>query len=251
MIIRIFFLLILSSTCIVLAQTPDRLFDKANEAYQQGKLQEAKEGYETILRQGIVSGQLYYNLGNVYYRLGDIPAAILQYERAHRLIPNDDDLNHNLQLARLLVVDKIEPAPRLFVWDYWESIKSVFSLGLLTWLTYSCYVIVVAGIAGILLSRSYRMRKTSFITSFVAGAVFVIFIAIFAGKLSDVHSSNSAIVTASITTVKNSPDSQSSDAFVLHGGVKINITDHVNEWIKIRIADGKVGWMMEDAATVI
>src|SRR5512141_279622 len=81
------------------AQTPEQRFEQGNEAYQQGKMSEAVEIYESILRNGYLSGPLYYNLGNAYYRAGNIPRAILNYERALRLMPGDEDLHHNLQLA--------------------------------------------------------------------------------------------------------------------------------------------------------
>ena len=110
------------------AQSPEQVFQQGNALYQQGKFAEAAGVYEAILKSGSVSGELLFNLGNAYYKTGNMGKAILQYERALRLMPGDDDLRHNLQLANLLIVDRIEATPRLFLWDWWEGLKHALSL---------------------------------------------------------------------------------------------------------------------------
>ena len=234
-----------------LAQSPEQVFEQANQLYQQGKFADAAAAYETIVRNGYGNGELYYNLGNAYYRSGNVPRAILNYERALKLVPNDDDLRHNLQLANLLLTDKIEATPRLFVWDYWESVKAAFSIKTITWIAYAMYVAMIASLCMVVVARSYRGRKLSFLSSAVWAFLFVLFLIVFFGKVSDIRRQDAAIVVAEITTIKNSPDAKSSDAFVLHGGVKVQITDNVSDWIKIRLADNKVGWMERSAAESI
>jgi hypothetical protein len=233
------------------AQTPEQLFDRANQLYQQTKFSEARDAYESILHSGLVSGELYYNLANTYYKLGNLGMAILNYERAHRLMPNDDDVNHNLQLANLLITDRIEPTPRLFIWDYWDGIKAAFSLNAITWIGYILFVVLCASLSLVVAARTYRLRRFGLLGAGASILVLVLCVTLWVGKLGEMTRSNAAIVTAKITTVKNSPDPKSSDAFVLHSGVKVLITDSVNEWVKIRLADGKVGWMEEGAAEVI
>jgi tetratricopeptide (TPR) repeat protein len=233
------------------AQNPESTFQQANQLYQQGKVVEAKDLYETILRNGYVSGDLYYNLGNAYYKAGNIPRAILFYERAVRLIPSDDDLRHNLQLANLMITDRIEPAPRLFIWDYWDGLKDLLSIRSVTWIAYLGYLLVVVSIATIVLARRYALRKAGLIVGGVSGVMFVLCLILFFAKLSDVNRTDEAILQSGIVTVKNSPDSKSSDAFVLHGGVKVKIVDRVGDWVKIRLVDGKVGWMEVTAAEAI
>jgi hypothetical protein len=233
------------------AQTPQQLFQQANLLYQQGKMTEARDAYASILHAGYVSGELYYNLGNTYYKTGDIAHAILWYERARRLMPQDDDLQHNLQLANLLIVDRIDPTPRLFVWDYWDGLKNAFSLTGITWWVYGAFLLAIGVSCLVVLARSYRWRKAGFIVGAAATTVFVFLLVVMIAKVSDLRRTDFAIVTTSIASIKNSPDPKSSDAFVLHGGVKVQITDAVSEWVKIRLADGKVGWMEKDAAEVI
>jgi tetratricopeptide (TPR) repeat protein len=233
------------------AQLPESMFSNGNAYYQQGKYGEARDAYEKILNNGYTSGPLLFNLGNTYYKLGNIAKAIVCYERARKLIPGDDDLLHNLQLANLQIADRIEPTPRLFIWDTWESIKNAFSLESITWIGYCLYIACLAFVGILIISRSYVWRKVGLLSAVVALCMLILSAGVFAGKLTEVISTDDAVVMTSLATVKNSPDPKSSDAFVLHSGVKLKITDRVNDWLKIRLDDGKVGWIEQKAVEVI
>lgn len=249
--LRALILLLLASAGTVSAQNPEQVFQQGNMLYQQGSLDEARKAYETLLGQGYASGELYYNLGNVYYRTGNIARGILFYERAARLIPQDEDLQHNLTLANLRLTDRIEPTPRLFIWDWWGGVKNALSLQGLTWLTFLAYLIVIAFVALLLLGGSYTVRRIGLAGLAVTGAVFLLLLAVFIGRLADLGATDEAIMMAPVATVKNSPDPKSSDAFVLHSGVKLWVIDRVSEWVKIRLADGKQGWVERSSIEVI
>ncbi len=240
--------------CVVVsarAQDPGDVFKQGNQLYQEGKFAEAQDAYESLVKNGYGGGTLYYNLGNAYYKTGDVGRAILFYERALRLTPGDDDLRHNLRLANTVLIDKIEPTPRLFIWDYWDVVKQSLSVPSLMWLAYAFYVLTLGAFAFLILARTYRLRKVGLVSGLVSGAVMAILIVILTARLSDLEKKDSAIVTVQIATVKNSPDSKSSDAFVLHAGAKVQITDRLSDWVQVRLADGKVGWMERSAAEVI
>jgi tetratricopeptide (TPR) repeat protein len=189
------------------------------------------------------SGELFYNLGNTYYRSGEIALAILNYERALRYIPQDEDLRHNLQLANLLITDRIEPTPRLFFLEFWDDLKNAVSLQGTTWLAYLAYLLVFAFLTLMFLARTYLLKKIGMVAALVSLFFFASLLILFVAKLADFTEENEAIVMEPVVTVKNSPDAGSSDAFVLHNGVKVEIVDSVNDWIEIRLADGKVGWI--------
>jgi tetratricopeptide (TPR) repeat protein len=235
----------------VLGQGSEQAFQRGNALYQQGKFAEAVSVYEEIIKSGLVSGELLFNLGNAYHKTGKMGKAILQYERALRLMPGDDDLRHNLQLGNLLIVDKIEATPRLFLWDWWDGIKAALSLRASTWVTYAAFLLLVVSIAIVVLARSFAIRKAGVIAVVCTAMMFIFLLSVLVGRAIDAGRTDEAVVIAAITTIKNSPDPTSSDAFVLHAGVKVRITDSVNSWIKIRLADGKVGWMEKSAAEVI
>lgn len=244
----IIFLVLMSLAAIPVllrAQSPEQRFQEGNEAYQQGKIAEAVDIYESIMRNGYMSGPLYYNLGNAYYRAGNISRAILNYERALRLMPGDDDLRHNLRLANLMITDKIEPTPRLFLWDYVDAVKNAFTLEAVTWLAYGALVLAAVFLCLFILGRTYTLRKVGLWGGAVSMLILVLFVALFFVKLQDMNRRNEAVVIAGVVAVKNSPDEKSSDAFVLHGGVKVQIVDQLSTWVKVRLADGKVGWMEE------
>ena len=233
------------------AQDPSELFSKGNQLYQQGKYAEAREVYLPLLKNGYESGELYYNLGNTDYKMGLIAEAILSYERGMRLLPNDEDLQHNLQLANLLTADRIEPAPILFIWDYWDGLKGMFSGPGILWVTNGMLYLFAAMGLLVVLARSYALRKTAVIAAAIAGILFLFSLVVCIARVSDLSRDDQAIVMGEIVTIKNSPDAASSDAFVLHSGVKVRITDRVSSWVKIKLADGKVGWMEEKILEII
>ena len=240
-----------AAIAVARAQTPEQLFADANQLYQQGKFPEARASYERILSSGYAAGELYYNLGNACYKEGDIPHAILNYERALRRISGDDDVRHNLQIANLMIIDKIEPTPRIFIWEYWDGVKNWFTMTGVTLVAYAWFVLFAASLAVVALARTYALRKIAFLTAAGTFVVCLFFTVVLFDKKSDLARSDLAIVVSQIVTVKNSPDPMSSDAFVLHGGVKVQITDRFTTWMKIRLADGKVGWMDGGTAEVI
>ena len=169
--------------------------------------------------------------------------AILNYERAIRFMPGDDDVRHNLFLANLQIVDTIEPAPRLFLWDIWDDIKEAFSLDGITWITYFLFLLLSAALTLVILARSYAARKAGLLSVMISGLLLLLSASILLGKATDVNRADDAVITVAIVTAKNSPDQKSSDAFVLHAGVKVRITESIGEWVRIRLADGKVGWV--------
>jgi tetratricopeptide (TPR) repeat protein len=248
---RILILTLVFGAAMLRAQTPEQEMARANGLYQQGKFADAKDIYQAIASTGIGGGELYYNLGNAYYKTGDIARAILNYERAKRFLPADDDLLHNLQLANLSITDRIEATPRLFLWDYWDAVKSYFSPRGAMASAGGWFALMVGALIAVVLARTYALRKYAAIAAAALCVVWICALSVFVAKTSDAARDDEAVIVAPLTTVKNSPDPKSSDAFVLHGGVKVQITDTFTEWLKIRLADGKVGWLEKAALEII
>jgi tetratricopeptide (TPR) repeat protein len=243
----IFLCIVLTLTTIsASAQTAVDEFERGNSFYREGKFEQAADVYEAILKQGLASTAIYFNLGNSYYRMGKTAPAILAYERALRLQPNDQDIKHNLDLVNLKTVDRIEPLPELFFIDWLRTISSFLPLHTAIWLFAFGWVIVFLSLAAMYLLTAPSILR--FFRGLIIGSLVALIplALLLVTQVADSRIRNDAIVTASVTTAKTSPDSQSFDAFVIHEGLKVKLSDSVGDWVKIVLADGKVGWIRSD-----
>ena len=216
---------------------------EADSAYVRGEYQQAIKDYETLLKQG-ASADLYYNLGNAYYRTENITRAVLNYERALLLSPSDRDIRFNLQMARSKTIDKITPEQDMFFVTWYHSLVNMTSVD--GWADIALISLALAIVLALLYLFSERiwLRKVGFF-----GAIFLIVVFllsnVFAHQQKDllVHR-RGAIVTAPAITVKSTPAKQGTDLFILHEGTKVTITDDsMKDWKGIRLADGKEGWI--------
>lgn len=240
--IELFFALIVVALPAIAQTAPDE-FDRGNAFYRDGKFEQAADAYEAILKQGLASPAIYFNLGNSYYRLGKTAPAIIAYERALRLQPNDPDIQHNLDLVNLKTLDRIEPLPELFFIQWLRTLSAFLPLHTTVWLFALGWILLFGSLACVYLlvsPNTLRLFRTLIVTALVA---LIPLTALLITQVADSRSRNDAIVTVSIVTAKTSPDAQSVDAFVIHEGLKVKLSDAVGEWVKITLADGKVGWI--------
>jgi tetratricopeptide (TPR) repeat protein len=240
------FIIVTLATVSAPAQTAADEFERGNSFYRDGKFEQAAESYEAILKQGLASTAIYFDLGNSYYRIGKTAPAILAYERALRLQPNDQDIKHNLDLVNLKTADRIEPLPEIFFIEWLRTISSFLPLSITVWLFAIGWVILFFSLAAmyLLISPSVlRFFRGLMIGSLVALIPIAILLVT---QVADSRNHNDAIVMTSVATAKTSPDSQSLDAFVIHEGLKVKLSDAVGDWVKIVLADGKVGWIRSD-----
>ena len=239
------------SPLLIFAQANDPLFQKANELYKKSLYDSSAAIYSKILESGMVSQEIYFNLGNSLYKTKKIPQAILNYERALKLAPNDEDIKINLALANLFVVDKIVAVPELFYIRWWTSMSNLLSEYYWSLLSIGFTWLVLASAVLFILSQSRGIRKTIF----NIGLTFM-FLTVFSflfGKKQSEHviSNNSAIVFDSSVYIKSSPDEKGVDLFILHEGVKLLILDEIGEWKRIRIANGNEGWIKAESIEII
>ncbi len=242
------FFLLLS---VAYAQEEGVQFEEGNLYYRKANFEQAARAFEGILKNGYESVELYYDLGNCYFKLQNYPAAILAFERARRLSPRDEDVLYNLRLANLRVIDKIEPVPQLFIIEWWRNFVNLFPAA--TWALIAIACLWTAALAGTLFlrARSIGAQRSGFM---VAGLAILLSILAFMSMYQRIQAeqhSDSAIVFAQSVSAKSAPDPQSTDLFVLHEGVKVDLLDEVGDWRKIRLADGKVGWLTISAMQII
>jgi tetratricopeptide (TPR) repeat protein len=189
------------------------------------------------------SGEVYFNLGNAYFKSGKLQYAILNYERAKRIIPNDDDVNFNLQLANLQLIDKVESIPELFIYRWFHSLLTIFSLETMVWMIYGLFLSALGSFTVFLFTRTYERKRYSLMSGMIFSFFLVVGISNFLIQSYRVSNSEFAIVLTDVANIKSAPDNNGNDLFVIHRGIKVQVLDSVNKWNKIRLADGKVGWI--------
>ena len=227
----------------IMANGPDSLFYKANQEYNKEMYANAVEDYLKVISAGYESGALYYNLGNSYFKLDDIPSAILYYEKAKKLTPDDEDLDFNLNVAKMKVLDKIEPLPELFFKTWWRDLITLFKADSWTKISLSLFILFFVLLSFYLLSGFTLIRKLSFYTGLIVLLISVFTFVFASQKFTMEKNLKEAIVFAPTITVKSSPNENSVDLFVIHEGSKVRVIDKVGEWYKIRIANGSIGWL--------
>lgn len=217
--------------------------ERADSAYAQEHYQQAIADYEALLKSG-VSADLYYNLGNAYYRTDNITKAILNYERALLLSPGDDDIRFNLQMARSKTIDKITPQSEMFFVTWYHSLVNLMSVD--AWARTALFTLAIAIVLVLLYLFSDRMwlRKFGFFGALALVIVFLLSnLFAFQQKHKLTHRTG-AIVITSAAAVKSTPSKNGTDLFILHEGTCVTMTDQsMREWKEIRMADGRKGWI--------
>jgi tetratricopeptide (TPR) repeat protein len=229
----------------------DELMISANQLYQEDKFDEAIILYETILNNGLVSENLYYNLGNSYYRMGQIGRAILNYERALKLDPGNDDVEYNISIVKARMTDNIREVPKLFIVEWWEGLLAAFSTT--TWLlTVAAIFTLLLVFLGIYFTgKTGRLQRLGFLGGSASLAALIISILMLVSHINRITSSEFGILIEEEYAVKQSPSNSSSDVFIIHEGLKFSIEDRVDEWTRIRLSDGKVGWLPTNTFEII
>ncbi|TAL59930.1 MAG: hypothetical protein EPN85_08355 [Bacteroidetes bacterium] len=227
------------------------LLDSANFAYANGNFEKASGLYQDILKMGYEAPEVYFNLGNTYFKLDEVGLSVLYYERAKKLSPYDEDLNFNLKLVNQRTLDKVEPLPRLFLEEWWESLMNMHSEK--TWSIRSIisFLIFLFFLGVLITSNKVATKQMGFWLGilFFAFSVFSFFIA--KSSYGNIISRNTAIILSSSVEVKNSPSETGKKLFILHEGTKVSTPDTSGEWAKIELSSEKVGWVKRSALEFI
>lgn len=221
----------------------EALFDLATEAYNAGEYQAAVDNYLEIIENGKHSPELYYNLGNAYYKLNQIAPSIYYYEKALLLKPNDSEIKNNLAYAQNMTLDAIETLPETGFAKLYNSL-----LGFLSFDQWS-YVAVVFTVLFVLLYIAFHYfryssrKRSAFVLSIVCLFMAITSLVFAYLEYQAFKADRPAIVFAQESSVKSEPNKKSQEAFALHEGTKVIVLDALNDWKKIRIADGTIGWI--------
>jgi tetratricopeptide (TPR) repeat protein len=240
---KILILLLLIAN-VLNAQDEQKIFESANEMYKQQNYEKAIEYYKTLEKYNLISSELFYNLGNSYYKLNKVGPSIYYYEKALKLNPLNKDVQNNLVFARRLALDNIEELPK----TVFQKLNSRY-LQKLSYNQWAIVSIVFCALVSLLFLLFYfsnqpRSKRTYFVTSLISFLFLIISLTITYNQFSYFKNNKVAIVFAEETEVRNAPSLNSEEVFTLHEGTKVIVLDTIDDWKKIKIADGKIGWII-------
>lgn len=247
------FLLVTAMSAIVMYSQENKTqkFKKGIEYYTSANYKDALKEWTDIYNTGYRSASLDFNIANAYFKLGNVPGAILFYERALLLKPADDDINYNLQIARTMVVDKFEEIPELFFVRWFDFLSLLLSSNVWAVLSILTFIMVLICLSIYIYSSRYRLKVLGFWIALLLFIISASALAFTVRNKSLVFDSHKAVIFAPIVNGKSSPDSSGTDLFVLHEGSKVTIEDSVGDWYEIKLSDGNKGWIPSNTLTII
>lgn len=257
---KIFFILLLAAFPFVnnaqekVTQTIDESISKAvaDSAYINNDFASAVAIYETILQQDGESANIYYNLGNSYYKMDNIAKAILNYEKALLLNPGDEDIQFNLQLAQSKTVDKVIPISEMFFVTWAKSFTNAMSekgwskMGIMAFILFLCFLSLY------FFGKKIILKKIGFISAGFLLVICIIANVCASTQKEKIMKHEYAIIMAPSITVKSTPNDKGTDLFILHEGHKVMIKDDtMKEWKEIQLEDGNTGWVPVELIEII
>ena len=220
---------------------------KANELYAAGNYSEAAQAYENIISQYGVAPELYYNLGNAYYKMNETGKSVLNYERALRLRPGYKNAEINLEFAQARVVDNVVPAPSFFIKRWISDLMKLLSSNQWFWIAAISFIVTLVFILLFVYSGTYYMRRVSFYTAAVTGVIVVISLLFSGIRKNQMLNHDSAVIMTGSVTVKSSPDKSGTDLYQLHEGTKVDVKSKLGDWTEIVLSNGNPGWVMNNS----
>ena len=223
-----------------------QLFAQATKHYNKGEYSDAIKNYEQILENGAHSAALYYNLANCYYKQNAIGPSIYYYEKALLLNPYDNEIKNNLKYAQNMRLDAVEEMPQTEIAKAYRSVVNIFSFDGWAYTAVLCIALFVLGYLAYYFLRHASHKRMAFITSIFALVLGLLAILLAYLQYQEYTSDNPAIVFAKEVKITAEPNSTSEAIFILHEGTKVNVLDSLEEWQKIRLADGQTGWIKNE-----
>lgn len=233
-------------TVLLCTAQSNKLFDEATAAYNSGEYEKAIAFYTDILDDGEHSAAVYYNLGNSYYKLNKIAESIYFYEKALLLSPNDEEVKTNLSYAQNMTIDAIDTMPETGLSKLYKSVTGKLTFDQWAYLAVALIIIFVLLYILFYYANSSTLKRWSFIGSILALFICIIAIVFAFIQRSDFKDLQPAIIFAEESSIKSEPNVSSQQVFVIHAGTKVNVLDQLDEWNKIKLADGKTGWIQKN-----
>lgn len=234
-------------TCLLAQENASEKFQRAVEHYRAAEYGDAISLLQNLERRGYDGYLLHYNLGNAYYKNGELGRSILHFEKALLYRPGDADVLHNLKVVRARTRDRLESVPLLFFVRWWNTLKSSYTPEtffvasvILLWIL-AAFLFVFFGFRNILL------RRIALVSGMLFGVLFVLSVVLYSTRLEELNARRSAVVMPDEVTVRSTPDASGIESFKVHEGLKVHIMETRDAFYRIRLADGKTGWISASA----
>ena len=222
---------------------PENIFSEANELYNKGSYIEAINNYKVIINNDFHSAELYYNLANAYYRLDSIASSVYYYEKALQLNPNDREIIDNLALVNKTLVDEIDPITTPLIESILKSLSNIFYFETWGYISIFFSFLIVALFLSYYFANSSRIKRLTFVLLCVS-SILMLASLINGNKGYDNYVNNEyAIIYSYETDLKTEPNFRSETLFMLHEGTKVQVIENYNNWIKVRLVNGQVGYI--------
>ena len=221
----------------------ENIFSQANELYNKGSYIEAINNYKEIIKNDFHSAELYYNLGNAYYRLDSIASSVYYYEKALQLNPNDREIIDNLELINKTLVDEIDPITIPLIESILNRVSNIFYFETWGYISIFFSFLIVALFLSYYFANSSRVKRLTFVLLCIS-SIFMLVSLINGNKGYNNYINNEyAVIYSYETDLKTEPNYRSETLFMLHEGTKIQVLENYNNWIKIRLVNGQVGYI--------
>lgn len=237
--------ILLLSTQIFFAQTG---FEKGNEFYKNAKYEQAVEAYESVLNVNKQqSAELFFNLGNCYYRLNKVAPAIYNYEKALLLSPNDSEIANNLKFAQKRTIDEIKVIPKVGFGKLLRDFTGIYQYNTWAWISITFSVLFLGSFCGYYFSQISLSKRLFFLGMFAMFLLVLISVAAAIFEKSHAKNEKPAVVFAEVTEMKSEPQRKAANVFILHEGTKVFVKESLDSWKKIQLTDGTEGWIENSA----
>ncbi len=227
-----------------MAQNAAELFEKANAAYRDGSYSQALKTYHKTEKLGQESADLYFNMGNAYYKLNQIAPSIYYFEKALLLNPLHEDAKHNLVFAQRMTIDAIEIVPKSVLQRFNMAIIYPISYNTWAWISVVLAFLIAGFFLSYYFSRYTTNKRVFFILSFVSVGLFLFVLSFTIKAKHHYNKDQPAIIFSPKVSIKSEPQLNASETFVLHEGTKVQIVQTIDNWSKIKLTDGKIGWLL-------
>ncbi|MFC1850090.1 tetratricopeptide repeat protein [candidate division CSSED10-310 bacterium] len=233
------------------AQDPMELFRSGNKAYENGKYDQAIQSYSSIVNAGLQNAHVYYNLGNAYFKKGNLASAILFYEKARKFAPRDQDINQNLKFALAQTRDKIEKANKSIVFAFFKTIHDYFSLN--EWTIFFTILVNLLFLLFIfrLLLKSPLLRDINFYFLVITSCLLCVTLIFFAVKISSTLYTTRAVIMEAQIDVHSGPAKTYTTLLKVHEGTRLEIILESKDWFQVRFDNGYVGWLPKNTVALI